>query len=489
MKDFKKMMETVVKVISECVEYDWFRPENSNRQTINTGTAFFINDKGYLLTCAHVVDGAVRISFTVPSEGKKKIEAELVAINFEKDLALLKSIDYQNKSFASLGNSNTLIPGQNLKIIGYPLGMDRLKVSSGIYSGNQGNLLQTDAPMNPGNSGGCVVDENKNVIGVCVSKITTNNADNIGYAVPINDFKSMSEDMFKREHTKDVVVKSPDLGIFFNNSNDFFMEYLQSTGQCKSGYYVKNILENSSFYKAGVGKGDVLCSFDNLKLDNHGEISVPWSHEKVGFLDIIEKYNFGSEVNIKFWDHKSGKIKSEDIKLDSTDLFSVKIKYPPYEQIDYEIFGGCTVMPLAVNHLIEMETSDVGIPMKTSLYLKSFIKPENRVNPVLIITSIFPGSYIKSLENTYPGDLIETVNGIPVRTIDEYRKALLKPKKVSNKYFIVIVSKNNNTTVLPLEIILKQEPFLLETFGYKPSETFKNIIFSVSQSKKYIIKK
>lgn len=489
MKNFKKTMEMVVKIISECVEYDWFHPENSNKQTINTGTAFFINNKGYLLTCAHVVDGAVRISFTVPSEGKKKIEAQLIAINFEKDLALLKAIDYKNKSYAILGNSDTLIPGHNLKIIGYPLGMDRLKVSSGIYSGTQGNLLQTDAPMNPGNSGGCIIDENEEVVGVCVSKITTDNADNIGYAVPINDFKSMSEDMFKREQTKMVVVKNPNLGIFFNNTNEFFMEYLQSKGQCTSGYYVKNILENSPFYQIGIRKGDVLCSFDNMKLDNHGEISVPWSHEKVGFLDMVEKYNLGSKANIKFWDHMSGKIKSTDVNLNKTDLFAVKMRYPPYEKIEYEIFGGFTVMPLTINHLIEMETNDVGIPIKTILFLKSYIKPENRIDPALIITSLFPGSYIKSLENIYPGDLVDTVNGIKVNNIEEYRNALQKPKKVSNKLYIVIVTKNKNTAVLPLEIILKQEYFLLKTFGYKPSNTFNNYIVGLSNSKKYIIKK
>ena len=109
------------------------------------------------------------------------------------DLALLKIKDYQNEYFLNLGNSDEINQQDKVIAVGYPLSSDNLKFSSGIISGLHGILLQTDAPINEGNSGGPLVKLNIEtnqyyVLGVNSSKVKSSIADNIGYSVPINLF-------------------------------------------------------------------------------------------------------------------------------------------------------------------------------------------------------------------------------------------------------------------------------------------------------------
>ena len=186
--------KTIVKVISHNIVYDWYNPFRSPYDSESIGSGFFIEKDGIILTCCHVVDDSIKLEITLPHKGKKRYNAYILSICPDYDLAIIKT-DYKNEEYLELADSDHVNQGENVKAIGYPLGQDKLKMSKGIISGYQDSLFQTDSTINPGNSGGPLVNDNGKVIGVNSQKISSATADNIGYSVPINYFKLLSNEM------------------------------------------------------------------------------------------------------------------------------------------------------------------------------------------------------------------------------------------------------------------------------------------------------
>ena len=160
-----------------------------------SGTGFVVAANGYIATCAHVVDGARRIEVTV---GSKMYEAKVVVSKPGLDLAIIK-IDADNLKVSHLGNSDNVQLTQKVRAFGFPLSSmlgTGLKSAAGEVGGvvmhpKHGKQIQTDAPVNPGNSGGPMVNENGQVIGVVSSKIAARFASSVGFAVPVNEVKKL----------------------------------------------------------------------------------------------------------------------------------------------------------------------------------------------------------------------------------------------------------------------------------------------------------
>jgi S1-C subfamily serine protease len=155
-----------------------------------TGTAFVVSPDGYMLTCQHVVEGAVDIEVKLD---EKVYPCRVVAANKRLDAALIK-IEATGLPHISLAESSKVELAEAIRVIGFPFASrigDNLKVTAGEVSGFtevQGQkLIQTDAAINPGNSGGPVVDERGNVIGIASSKIVADDVSNIAFCVP-SDF-------------------------------------------------------------------------------------------------------------------------------------------------------------------------------------------------------------------------------------------------------------------------------------------------------------
>lgn len=184
----KKKSDTIVKIISNNVDIDIFSPFKIHSDSESIGTGFFINSDGYIITCAHVVSESIKLWINTPIDGKKKIPVKIHSICYDKDIAVLKTIDYKNKDFCKLGDSDKINAENNVLTMGYPLGQDRLKKTKGIISGIQDRYIQIDAPINPGNSGGPLFNSNMEVIGINTAKNVSAFAENIGYVTPINDF-------------------------------------------------------------------------------------------------------------------------------------------------------------------------------------------------------------------------------------------------------------------------------------------------------------
>ena len=341
----ESLSKKTVKVISQKIEMDWFHPYKNSSTSKSIGSGFFINDKGYILTCSHVVQNAKSIFIEIPNLGDEKIEVKLVNLCPDLDLALLKTVSYKNTDFYNLHNNEyiySIKPGCDVYAIGFPLGQDNLKYTKGIISGRQHALIQTDTPINPGNSGGPLLLDGK-VIGINTSGIML--ANNIGYATPISYFYLIKDLLFKK---KTEIIKRPFLGLSIQNSNQSLIDISQS--HCKSGVYVKHVFKKSPIESSGIKKGDILCKINDIEIDNFGLFNKEWFNEKMRFEDILKTIKNNDFIDIEY-SRKAKKYKKK-FKYSNFDLI-INTKVPLYEktEIDYEVFSGMIIMNLTNNHL------------------------------------------------------------------------------------------------------------------------------------------
>ena len=464
----KTLTSCIVKIISNDVSIDWFKPYKTDNESESIGTGFFIDKEGYIITCAHVVIDAIKIWITIPSIGKERIEVKVIGICANSDIALLKTINYKPDSFMKLGESDNIEPGAKVIAIGYPLGQDRLKQTSGIISGRQDSNFQTDSPINPGNSGGPLVTENFEVIGINSSKMMF--ADNIGYAKPIYQFKIIEHILRKLELVEDSnkMVYKPALFANFNNSSEELINYYNHINGCKQGYYVKKVHQKSVLKKANIEAGDIISRLgkkdDMYDVDNYGECDVSWNNEKVHIYDIMQRYTLEDTIEIHFWKKNNANIQKSSVFLGDMIIPQIRLYYRKYDKIDYVIFGGMIVMELTGNHLQLLFNMDISRKMADYLSLYAHLK--NKYETILIITQIFPGSNINKLESLNQGDILNKVNNIKVNTLDEYRKALFNIKEINHIKYLKYESKLNTLVICDLEKILKEETFLSFNFKY-----------------------
>lgn len=463
----REKSDAIVRVISNNVSIDIFSPYKIQSDNEGIGTGFFINNDGYIVTCAHVINTSIKNWINVPTEGKKKIAVIIHSICFDKDIAILKTVDYKNKHFCELGDSDKLNSGDVVSAIGYPLGQDRLKITKGIVSGIQDRFIQTDTPINPGNSGGPLFDEHKKIIGINTSKISSKFAENIGYATPINDFLLIYKSMI--ECTKLKIIKEPNIYCEIQDT---------SVNHCKlfkcpypPGCVVINLINGSPLYNAGMRENDIILTFDKYKLDGNGDCDTDWSNDKVHFYDLITKYIPDHIVNVQFWSTSNKKLMSVQIKLTDDYLFNIKYCRYPFEEFKYEVIGGMVVMELTSNHIEELNESEFRLLKKIELIKYDSIK--NKTKKVIFISNILQGSYISTLDDVSAGSIITNVNGNPVTTIDEFKCAIKKSFKIDDHVFTYIKLQDKVQIILDLTDEYNEEKMLSSRYKYQISDLYK----------------
>lgn len=462
----KSRSDAIVRILSDNVGIDIFSPYKIQSDGENIGTGFFINNKGYILTCAHVVDGSIKIWVNVPLKGKDKIQVMLHSICYDKDLAILKTVDYTNQDFCELGDSNKLNAGDTVIAVGYPLGQDRLKTTKGIISGIQNRNIQTDTPFNHGNSGGPLFYNGK-VIGVNTSKVSSFIAENIGYATPINDFILIAKEMTNPPENK--IIKEPHL--YFEIQNTTPTHCLLFKCPHLPGCIIKRIIKDSPLYNAGIRDNDILISFDEYKLDGNGDVDVKWSSDKVHLYDLIAKYSTNSKVQVIFWSTNSSKLVTAKAQLTDDSLYKITYVRHPFEQLDYEIFAGMLVMELTMNHLDNLKNVDYTGYTKFSLQKYKEIK--NRSKSVVFISNILQGSYASSLDDVKPGSVISNVNGICVSTLNDFRDAIMKHSLIIAKEIVVYIKlEDKNQIIIKVANSLKDEKLISSRYKYEVSKLY-----------------
>lgn len=465
----------VVQIFAQIGRFNWLEPYTIDAQFENRGSGFFINDQGYLVTNAHVVDEAKRVWITIPALGGETIHVEIVGFCPDRDLALLRvrpddlrRIKKQvgRIPFLLLGDSDVVQRTDRVLVLGYPLGQHNMKSTTGVISGREAvtsvSYLEITAPINEGSSGGPLISADGSVIGITVAMIA--NASNVGYAIPVNELKTVLEDLLKKP-----LLGKPILGAFFQNTTDDHAKFLGNP--VPGGLYIHKIVKGSLLEKAGILPGDMIYEFNDYRLDSRGEAIVNWSAGRATLYDLISRLELGKKIKLILY--RNGKKKQIDFTLKQSPPYPVRIKYPDYEKVEYEIIGGMVIMELAQNHL--------PLLINTVPFLIKYQEIENMLNPVLVISHILPGSFAHQLRCLVPGDIIKKANGGIVNTIEQFRKILLNN---GHAKYLSIKTENDVLAVFPFQKILEDEKRLSTDFVYPLSATVQKILNMVKNGRK-----
>ncbi len=268
----EKASPSVVGIVTETTKTDDFF--NIKEAVQGSGTGFVVDKRGYILTNAHVVgDGQAKTVKVIYDEGKTTT-GKVLWYDTTLDLAIVK-VDVKGLVPVELGDSDKVVVGDIAIAIGNPLGTDLMSsVTQGIISGlnrdvstentNMSGLLQTDASINPGNSGGPLFNQDGQVIGINTAKA---NADNLGFAIPINTAKMIVEKVIQ-----DGTYKKPILGIRGLDVKTFVSYTGQNVG-VDNGIIVKDVVPNTLASKLKIKVGDIIVEVNGKKIKNMGDLS------------------------------------------------------------------------------------------------------------------------------------------------------------------------------------------------------------------------
>jgi serine protease Do len=256
------------------------------------GTGIIMTKEGLIMTNKHVVEGGQ--SFNVYTYDNTEYKnAKVVATDPNNDIAFLK-IEAKNLAPAELGDSDKVEVGQSVVAIGNALGQFQNTVTTGVISGKSRpitangsngssealtNLFQTDAAINPGNSGGPLVDIEGRVIGI--NTAVAGNAENIGFAIPINDAKNVLNSVIKTGK-----IVRPYIGVRYITLNEEIAkanELGSSTGALVYGSGNQlAVLPGSPAAKAGIQEGDIILKIDGNEITESSPISSVIGKKKPG---------------------------------------------------------------------------------------------------------------------------------------------------------------------------------------------------------------
>ena len=291
-----------------------------SQEQIGTGSGVIISEDGYIVTNNHVVKDASEIEITL--NNKKSYKAKLIGTDSKMDIALLKIDASEKLPYTAFGDSDNVKVGEWVLAVGNPYNLTST-VTAGIVSAKARNLgdngiqsfIQTDAAVNPGNSGGALVDTNGNLIGIN-TMISSMTGSYVGYsfAVPSNIARKIIEDIMEYGN-----VQRGILGVEGGELNAMASKELGITQT--EGFYVNKVTKNSGAEKAGLQKGDVIIKLDNQKIATFADLS--------GFINTKRP---SDKVEVTFL--RSGATKTTNVVLSKNEFFTTEFKGIELENID-----------------------------------------------------------------------------------------------------------------------------------------------------------
>lgn len=285
----QKVRPSVVGVITESFQ---------TYSTSSTGSGIILSEDGYIVTNNHVVEGGDSIAVTL--DDGETYAAELIGTDVKSDIAVLK-IDAQDLPAAEFGDSSQVEVGEAAIAIGNPLGLNGT-VTAGIISAvdreiqvGSSNmvLLQTDASINPGNSGGALLNEYGQVIGVNSAKISSEDSEGLGFAIPSNTVGPIVEELIDKGY----VSGRPLTGISGRNVSALTAAFYN----IPQGILVDQVAPESDAAAKGLTAGDVIIGVDDIRVENISDACTLRDEHKAGDTMKLTFYRQGSthEINIQ----------------------------------------------------------------------------------------------------------------------------------------------------------------------------------------------
>ena len=283
----KKAYNTVVEISCTVQTQSFFGVS----QGTSLGSGVIISDDGYIVTNNHVVSGAT--DCTVTLYNGEKIPATLVGTDPNSDLAVIK-IDKNDLEYATLADSSQLVLGEETIVIGNPLGQG-ITCTNGIISSTEKevtisgytiNVIQTNAAINSGNSGGGLFNMNGNLIGIVNSKSSNSSAlsstatiEGMGYAIPSNTVAKVAKDLVDYGYVKDRAV----LGVRVYSAQTY-------QGNGYQGLYISSVTEGGAADKAGIQANDILTKINDTQITSFSALSKE-----------LDKYEIGDTVKVEIY--------------------------------------------------------------------------------------------------------------------------------------------------------------------------------------------
>ncbi len=386
-------------------------PQQRKQQGLGSG--FIIDREGYVLTNNHVVADADEIKVTLHDE--KQYDAKVIGRDEKTDIALIKLKEPKGDlPFAELGDSDTLEIGEWVMAIGNPFGLQET-VTQGIVSakwrkigqGPYDDFIQTDASINPGNSGGPLFNLSGKVVGINTAIFSPSGGNvGIGFAIPINIAKTIIPQL----KGSGKVVRGW-LGVVVQKVTP---ELAKSFGISEGrGALVADVDKNGPAAKAGIASGDIIIGFNGKAIKEMDELPM-----------LVAQTEIGKTIDVQVL--RNGKEKTMPVKI--AELKDGKTAELAQTQEAEKNFG------IAVREITPELAQRQGLAKKDGV----------------VISQIEPGSEADEA-GLRPGDIIEEINRVAVRSLADYTGALRKIKSGDNILFLLRRGDNAIWVVLKPE--------------------------------------
>lgn len=293
----KKTADSVVEISTESVVTGSFAQQYVQQ---GAGSGVIISQDGYIITNNHVINGANSVK--VRLRDSTEYDATIIGSDSDNDIALLK-VNATGLSPATFGDSNSLAVGDYVVAIGNPLGELGGTVTDGIISAlarkvtiedTQMTLLQTNAQVNPGNSGGGLFNANGELVGIVNAKQSATEVEGIAFAIPINNVLDILSDLKEYGY----VTGKVDLGIDFTDITSDETAFYYGVNQ--TGCYVLSVDSGSNAEKAGVTRGDLVTKVNDTDVSSSSDITAALEKAEVGDTVTFTVSRRGTSKTISF---------------------------------------------------------------------------------------------------------------------------------------------------------------------------------------------
>lgn len=430
----------VVKIEVDSLTPDYATPWNTGRYQGGIGTGFLIGENAFM-TNAHVASNAERIYISMYGDSRK-IPARVKFIAHDADLALLEVEDFKPfKNIRPFEFSKSLPHLEDeVRVIGYPIGGDRLSVTRGVVSRidftpyahprNMEHLtIQVDAAINPGNSGGPALMGDK-VIGVAFQGL--NNANNTGYVIPTPVIHHFLEDI--KDGVYDGYV---DLGVQAAPILNPSMRKAFGLPDDEKGVLIGKVMKGSSA-DGVLRNGDILMKVDGYDVDSSAMIEL--EGQKISMKELVERCFKGDRLPLDII-RKGKPMKVELVMKPSR---SKKLLMAEYDKIPrYVVFGGLVFQPIQFNVLAAADISMLDV----ALDIRDYQEDGGCVNQedMVIITKVLDDEVNARLSGSISNAIVEKINGVKVRGLT-HAYQLLYPEKMPE--YVVIELKDGERPLI-----------------------------------------
>ena len=339
-------------VSNPILEYFYGYKGGQSQEQVGTGSGVIISEDGYIVTNNHVIKDASEIEITL--NNKKSYKAKLIGTDSKMDIALLKIDSNDKLPYTAFANSDLVKVGEWVLAVGNPYNLTST-VTAGIVSAKARNLdtsgiqsfIQTDAAVNPGNSGGALVNTRGELIGIN-TMISSMTGSYVGYsfAVPSNITRKIIEDLMEFGNVQRGILGVEGGELNSMNSKEYGLSLTQ-------GFYINKVTKNSGAEKSGLTKGDVIVKLDQQNIGSFADLS--------GYINTKRP---NDKIQVTYI--RDGKTKVVPVILSKNEFFNAEFKGIELENIEvadkkkFKIEYGVRIKGISSQNLKQYEDELIG---------------------------------------------------------------------------------------------------------------------------------